>query len=109
MSKKQAKREAKQLLRQCRVNDLLDESRTRTVVRQVAATGDRGSLTVLTQFLRLLRLDVARHTANVESAAPLPEYLQAAIQSRLTQRYGAGLTTIFARRPSLIGGVRIQV
>ena len=109
MSKKQAKREAKQLLRLCRVNDLLDESRARTVARQVAAAGYRGSLTVLTQFLRLLRLHVARHTAKVESVAPLPGDLQEAIQTSLTQRYGLGLTTIFARRPSLIGGVRIQV
>jgi F-type H+-transporting ATPase subunit delta len=109
MSKKQAKREAKQLLRLCRVNDLLDESLARTVAGRVAATGYRGSLEVLSQFLRLVRLDVSRHTANVESAAPLPGDLQAVIQTSLTQRYGLGLNTIFGRRPSLIGGVRIQV
>jgi|ERR1041385_7350374 ATP synthase delta (OSCP) subunit len=108
MSKKQAKREAKQLLRLCRVNDLLDESLARTVAGRVAATGYRGSLEVLSQFLRLVRLDVSRHTANVESAAPLSGDLQATIQTSLAQRYGPGLSTIFSRRPSLIGGVRIQ-
>jgi F-type H+-transporting ATPase subunit delta len=40
---------------------------------------------------------------------PLPADLQAAIQAGLTHTYGSGLTTTFAQRTSLIGGVRIQV
>jgi F-type H+-transporting ATPase subunit delta len=57
----------------------------------------------------LVRLDLARHTATVESAAPLPADLQAAIDAGLTRRYGPGLSTAFAHRPALIGGMRIQV
>jgi F-type H+-transporting ATPase subunit delta len=39
----------------------------------------------------------------------LPADLQTAIKAGLMQRYGSGLTTAFAHRPALIGGMRIQV
>ena len=73
------------------------------------ATGERDCPPILTHFLRLLKIDYALHTATVESATPLPADLQAMVQTELTQRYGPGLTTTFAQRPELIGGMRIQV
>ena len=109
MGKKQAQREAKQLFRLCTVNGLLDEGRIRRVVQFVTAAGSRGGATVLTRFLRLVKLDCAQHTAVVESAAPLPAVMQATMRADLAQRYGPGLTTTFASRPALIGGMRIQV
>ena len=57
----------------------------------------------------MLKLELARHTATIESATPLPADLQAAIEAGLTRRYGPGLATAFTHRPALIGGVRIQV
>jgi F-type H+-transporting ATPase subunit delta len=109
ISGKQAKREAKQLARLCLVDDLLDENRTRNVAKHVAAAGYRDCPAILEHFLRLVKLDRARHTANIESATPLPADVQAAIQASLASRYGPGLNTVFAPRPWLIGGVRIQV
>ena len=106
---KQAKREAKQLFRLCLVNSLLDENRVREVVQQVITSGHRASLTILTHFLRLLRLDRAQHTAKVESATPLSAELQDTTNASLTRLYGLGLTTSFSDRPALIGGMRIQV
>jgi F-type H+-transporting ATPase subunit delta len=106
---RRAKREAKQLVRLCLVNGLLDENRVRHVVQRVAAAGQRDCPAILSHFRRLVKLDLARHTATIESATPLPADLQAAIQSGLTRRYGPGLTTAFAHRPALIGGMRIQV
>jgi F-type H+-transporting ATPase subunit delta len=108
-SNKRAKRQAKQLLRLCRVDSLLDEDRIRQVVQHVVATGRRDRPAILTYFLRLVRLERAQHAANVESASPLPANLQSAIQASLLRRYGLGLNTTFTLRPSLIGGVRIQV
>jgi len=34
---------------------------------------------------------------------------QAGIEAGLKRRYGPGLTAVFAHRPALIGGMRIQV
>jgi F-type H+-transporting ATPase subunit delta len=106
---KQAKREAKQLFRFCLVNGLLDENRVRNVVQHVIAAGHRNCLAILSHFRRLVRLEIVRRTATVESAAPLPPDLQAAIEAGLKRRYGPGLSTTFGHRPALIGGMRIQV
>jgi F-type H+-transporting ATPase subunit delta len=106
---KKAKREAKQLYRFCLVNDLLDENRARQVAQRVLATGKRDCLSIVTHFLRLLKLDCARHTATIESVTPLLADLQSAVQAGVAHRYGLGLTTKFVQRPELIGGMRIQV
>ena len=106
---RKAKREAKQLYRFCLLNGLLDENRARQVVQRVVATGERDCLPILTHFLRLVKLDCAQHTATIESATLLPADLRKTVQTELTHRYGLGLTTAFAQRPDLIGGMRIQV
>ncbi len=107
--KKPAKREAKQLFRMCLVNGVLDETRVRHVVQHVVAAGRRDGPAILSYFGRLVKLDLAQRTATIESATPLPADLQASIEVGLTRRYGPGLTTAFAHRPALIGGMRIQV
>jgi F-type H+-transporting ATPase subunit delta len=107
--KKQAKREAKQLFRMCRVDGLLDENRVRQVAEHVVAAGRRDCPAILSHFGRLVKLDLARHSATIESATPLPADLQDVVEVGLTRRYGPGLTTAFAHRPALIGGMRIQV
>jgi F-type H+-transporting ATPase subunit delta len=106
---KRAKREAKQLFRYCLVNGLLDENRVRNVVQLVVRAGHRNCPAILAHFRRLVKLDLGRHTATVESAAPLSPDFQAAIEAGLIRRYGPGLTAGFAHRPALIGGMRIQV
>jgi F-type H+-transporting ATPase subunit delta len=106
---KQARRAAKRLFRFCRVNDRLDDARTSAVVDQVSAAGRRDSRAILTHFLRLLKLYRTQHAAKIESATPLPSNLQIDILASLARRYGPGLTSTFTIRPSLIGGVRIQV
>jgi F-type H+-transporting ATPase subunit delta len=108
-SNKRAKRQAKQLFSLCRVGSLLDENRTRQVVQRVIASGRRDCPAILAHFLRLVRLDLAQHAANVESARPLSTDLQSAIQASLLRRYGSELNMTFHLRPSLIGGMRIQV
>jgi F-type H+-transporting ATPase subunit delta len=106
---KRAKREAKQLFRFCLVEGMLDENRVRRVVQHVVAAGRRDCPATLAHFGRLVKLDLALHAATIESATPLPADLQAAVEAGLTRRYGPGLTTAFAHRPALIGGMRIQV
>ena len=106
---KQVMREARQLFRVCLVDGRLDESRARVVVQRVIQSRHRGYLTLLGHFKRLLKLQYDRFTARVESALPLPADLQATVQAELTGVYGPGITTLFARNPALIGGMRIQV
>ena len=106
---KKAKREAKQLYRGCLVNGLLDESRVRAVVGQVIAQKPRNYMPILSHYHRLVKLELQRRQATVQSAVPLPEDLQAGIRSNLTRLYGAGLDLAFTQTPALIGGLRVQV
>jgi len=106
---KQARREAKELFRSCVVGGLLEENRVRQAVQQVLQLKPRGYLAILTHFLRLVKLDIARRTARVESAAPLASDLQTQIQTSLARSYGKGLDISFAQNPELLGGVRIKV
>ena len=106
---KQARRDAKELFYSCRVNGVLDEARVRQVVQQVIATKPRGYFAILSHFVRLLKLDLDRRTARVESAVPLGEPQQASIRSNLAHRYGEGLIFAFTQNPRLIGGLRVQI
>jgi F-type H+-transporting ATPase subunit delta len=106
---KQTKREATRLFRMCLMNGMLDEGRVRQVVEQVIEGKRRGHLALLSFFHRLVKLERSRHTAEVESAVPLLADFQANVQAGLQSMYGQGINILFAHRPELIGGMRIQV
>jgi len=107
--RKQIKREARQLFRLCRVNGSVDEERVRGVVRQALQSHPRGVHAVLSEFLRLVRLDQSQHTAGIESATDLPADLRASVAANLERVYGPGLISSFSLNPELIGGMRIKV
>jgi F-type H+-transporting ATPase subunit delta len=106
---KQSQREAKELFRSCLVNGLLDEARARQAVQAVVASKPRGYIDILSHFHRLVKLDLARRTARIESAASLSSDLQSRLQAGLGRLYGPGLDISFAQNPALIGGLRIKV
>jgi len=105
---KQLRSEAKHLYRLCLVDGLLDEIRVRTVVRRILESKRRGVFALLGHFQRLVKLDRSRHSATVESAAPLPAVLQASVRFELERVYGPQISISFGQNPSLIGGMRIK-
>ena len=102
-------RAARRLYRVCRVDGTLDEARALNVAIRLAKSGRRGSLPVLTEFLRLVRLDEARRTAIVESAEPLASEVRDDVSARLERTYGASVKPTFQVNPALLGGMRIKV
>lgn len=90
-------------------NGRLDENRVRLAVKQVIEAKPRGYLITLSLFRRLVKLELDRRTAKVESAVSLPADLQASLQAGLERAYGPGLNMSFAQNPGLIGGMRVQV
>ena len=106
---KQARREAKSLFRAAQTGGVLDENKARQVVDAVLASKPRAYIPILNHFQRLLKLDLARRSALVESVTALDDVQQSGVKSALTQRYGAGLTFTFTQNPALIGGMRIKV
>jgi F-type H+-transporting ATPase subunit delta len=108
-TKKQARREAKVLYHACVVDGRLDDGRVREVVRLTIEAKPRGHLMVLDHFSRLVRLELERRTARVETAESLSSEQAAAVAENLKGRYGEDLDLSFATVPSLLGGMRIRV
>jgi F-type H+-transporting ATPase subunit delta len=106
---KQAQRDARQLFRSCHVSGLLDEGRVRQVVTLLVAQKPRGYVGILSRLHRLVKLDLERRAASVESATPLPAGSQLELTNRLKGIYGAGVSISFSQNPALLGGLRIQV
>ena len=106
---KQARRDAKGFFRACCVSGLLDEAKVRQAVQQVIAAKPRGYFASLSHFERLVKLDLDRRTARVESPVPLSVPQQTSIRANLTRRYGDGLIFAFTENPGLIGGLRVQI
>jgi len=106
---KQARREAKEMFRSTVVNGVLDEQRVRQIVDKVANIKPRGYIEILSHFQRLVKLEVERRTAKVESAAPLSPEVQAEVKNKLGKLYGQGLNISFTHNPALLCGLRIKV
>jgi F-type H+-transporting ATPase subunit delta len=106
---KQAQRDARQLFRSCSVNGLLDETRVRQTVSLLSEKKPRGFVEILSRLHRLVKLDLERRAARVESATPLPTDLQSEVTNQIKGKYGNGVNISFSQNPALIGGLRIQV
>ena len=106
---KQARRDAKQLFRTCKPDGLLDEARVRQTVQAVIARKPRGYVGILSHFERLVKIDIERRAARVESAAPMDAAMEESIRATLARKYGQGLNITFSQNPALLGGLRIKV
>ena len=104
----QTRRQARGLYELCVMGGSLNEDRVRQVLRGIIDSKRRGSMAVLKEFQRLIRLDCEAHTANVETAVPLPTDIQEGVQARLKDLYGS-VTTTSTVEPALIAGMRIKV
>ncbi len=106
---KEARRTARQMLRLCLVNGHLDDARVRHAVETVIAEKPRGYRGILELFRDLVRMELARRHAVVESATALDQATSAKIQAGLKARHGEDLTFEFRTNPALIAGLRIQI
>jgi F-type H+-transporting ATPase subunit delta len=106
---RRAARAGRRLYRLCFVAGALDEGRARLVVDHGIRTKRRGSLAALSHFKRLVRLDRDRHSAQVVSAAPLPDDLRADVAASIARMYGQHIEVSFTHDPALIGGMRLTV
>lgn len=109
LSSKQIRRIAKQLFNSCKVDDALDENRVRIVVDELIEHKPRGYIQILKVFHRLVKLEIEKRTAYVETAVEINGDLRNSIEANLRKRYGERLRIFFSVNPDLIGGVRIKV
>jgi F-type H+-transporting ATPase subunit delta len=87
----------------------LDPKKVTLIARKVGESKPRNALGILKEFQRLVRLEVDKHHAVVESAVELDEATSKQLVSSLRAKYGKGLSTEFKVSPELLGGLRIKV
>ena len=69
----------------------------------------RHYLNILELYKRLLRLEIEKRTAVIETANDLSLDAATEIISNLKRKYGNDLDTQFVVNPELLGGMRIKV
>ena len=106
---KEARKLSKQLLQKSFANGRLDADQVKSQVEAVIASKPRDYLAALKNFHRLIRLEVEKRHAIVESAAPLSGELVRQITASLIARHGLDLTTEFKVNPALLGGMRVKI
>jgi F-type H+-transporting ATPase subunit delta len=106
---KEARRTARQLIRHTMRDGKLNEDTARTIVAKLVAEKPRHYIGILSAYHRLLRLEVEKRHAIVESAVELDGNERRSISSKLKKQYGGDLATEFRVVPDLIGGLRITV
>lgn len=106
---KETRQLSRALLRASFTDGQLDRGRIAALVQSVIVRKPRNYIKVLENYKRLLRLEVGKRRARIESATELDPEAQARIVSNLKTKYGNDLTTEVVTNPSLLGGTRIRV
>ena len=106
---KESRKLSKQLFQASFTDGRLDAQKVSAVARSVVNSHPRNTVGILKEFQRLVRMEVERHHALIESAAALDEATAQQLVANLRQKYGADLSTEFRVTPELLGGVRIKV
>lgn len=106
---REAKRTARELLQLSIVNGRLDQARIASISARLVETKPRSFLSILKEYTRLVRLELAKRHAVVESSAALPADEAKNIEQTLKKQFGEDITTEFQVIPSLLGGLRIKV
>ena len=106
---REARRLARELFRLSLADGRLDASRVSAISERLIAEKPRSYLEVLKEFSRLVRLELDRRHAIVESASPLDETSSTNIANTLKEKFGDDITTEFRTYPDLLGGLRIKL
>jgi F-type H+-transporting ATPase subunit delta len=106
---KEARKTSRQLLKLSFTDGKLDEGKVNQVVQSVLTEKPRHFGEVLKDYQRLVRLEVAKRHAVVESATQLNSNLSNLLITKLKSRYGDDLTIEFKTNPTLLGGLRVKL
>jgi len=106
---KEARRLSRELFRASFSDSRLDPAKVRAVSQKVIDAKPRHYVDILKDYQRLVRLEIAKHHAVVESATELEQSTREQLEQSLRAKYGQDLTTEFRIESELIGGLRIKI
>jgi F-type H+-transporting ATPase subunit delta len=106
---KEIRQLSRKMLQASFTNSQLDPGRIVSLVDSVIREKPRNYISVLKNYKRLLRLEVEKRQATIETASEVDPAMRSEIIANLKSKYGADLATDFHVDPQLLGGMRIRV
>lgn len=106
---KEIRRLSRKMLQASFTDGQLDPGRIASLVDSVIAEKPRNYIDVLKNYKRLLRLEVEKRHATIETASEVDPAIRSEIATNLKSKYGDDLATDFHVDPQLLGGMRIRV
>jgi F-type H+-transporting ATPase subunit delta len=106
---KEIRQLSRQLMRASFTDGQLDQGKIGSLVDSIVARKPRHYINVLENYRRLLRLEVEKRRARIESASALSPEASRQLVDNLKRKYGQDLLAEFSVHPELLGGMRIRV
>ena len=106
---KEIRQLSREMLRASFTDGQLDPGRISSLVDSLLAKKPRNYIDVLKNYRRLLRLELEKRQAKIETANEVDSATSSELVSNLKKKYGSDLTAEFVVKPELLGGMRIRV
>jgi len=106
---KEIRQLSRQMLRASFTDGQLDRGKIGSLVQSLTEKRPRHYLDVLQNYKRLLRLELDKRHARIETAMALGLDSSKQVLDRLKRKYGNDLTSEFVVDQTLLGGLRVRV
>jgi len=106
---KEIRRLSREMVRASFTDGQLDRGKIASLVQSLIAKRPRNYIGILQNYKRLLRLEIEKRHARIESSTQVSPETSARIVENLKKKRGRDLTAEFVLNPELLGGVRIRV
>jgi len=100
---------SREMLRASFTDGQLDPGRIASLVDSLIARKPRHYIDILKNYKRLLRLELEKRYAKIETANEVDPATSSELVANLKKKYGSGLKTEFVVNPEVLGGMRIRV
>jgi F-type H+-transporting ATPase subunit delta len=106
---KEIRRLSREMVRASFTDGQLDGGTIASLVQSLIAKKPRNYIGILQNYKQLLRLEIQKRHARIESATELSAEANSRILQNLKKKYGRDLTTEFVVNRELLAGMRIRV
>jgi len=106
---KEIRQVSRKMLQASFTDGQLDPGRISSLVDSLVTRKPRNYVDALKNYKRLLRLELEKRQATIETASEVDSAVRSEIEANLKSKYGNDLSTEFHVAPELLGGMRIRV
>ena len=106
---REARRLSRQLVKLSFTDGKLDQEKITKMVGSLVTEKPRHYVEVLKDYQNLIRLEIQKRQATVESAVEIDQGLKDKIAANLRSRYGDDVTVSYKLNSDLLGGLRIKI